>query len=121
MPKITKLLLLFKIVGVHSMNYENLAKEIVQGVGGEKNVVSLVHCATRLRFTLKDTSKADKAKLEKTDGIITVKESGGQFQVVIGNRVPEVYNAIGRVSKILSDAKPEETTKGGKKRLWSRD
>lgn len=115
MPKITKLLLLFKIVGVHSMNYENLAKEIVQGVGGEKNVVSLVHCATRLRFTLKDTSKADKAKLEKTDGIITVKESGGQFQVVIGNRVPEVYNAIGRVSKILSDAKPEETTKGGKK------
>lgn len=115
MPKNTKLLLLFKIVGVHSMSYENLAKEIVQGVGGEKNVVSLVHCATRLRFTLKDTSKADKAKLEKTDGIITVKESGGQFQVVIGNTVPEVYNAIGRVSNILSDAKPEETTKGGKK------
>lgn len=101
------------------MNYEKLAKEIIQGVGGEKNVVSLVHCATRLRFTLKDQSKADKAKLEKTEGIITVKESGGQFQVVIGNRVPEVYNAIGQVSKILNDAKPEEKAQGGKKGLGS--
>ncbi|AWB43033.1 PTS beta-glucoside transporter subunit IIABC [Paenibacillus sp. CAA11] len=97
------------------MNYEQLAKEIVQGVGGEKNVVSLVHCATRLRFSLKDLSKADKAKLEKTDGIITVKESGGQFQVVIGNKVPEVYNAIGQVSNILSDSKTEEKAQGGKK------
>lgn len=98
------------------MSHEKLAKEIVQLVGGEKNVVSLVHCATRLRFTLKDNAKADKAKLEKTDGIITVKESGGQFQVVVGNKVPEVYAAIGQVSNILSDSNSSkgaaETKKG---------
>ncbi|HZG18365.1 MAG TPA: beta-glucoside-specific PTS transporter subunit IIABC [Candidatus Bathyarchaeia archaeon] len=86
------------------MKYEKLAKEILELVGGEQNVNSLVHCATRLRFVLKDVSKANKGKLERTEGVITVKESGGQFQVVIGNTVPEVYNAIGKVSNLLSDA-----------------
>lgn len=93
------------------MSHEKLAREIVQGVGGESNVVSLVHCATRLRFTLKDNAKADKAALEKTDGIITVKESGGQFQVVVGNKVPEVYAAIGEVSGILNESKNGESSK----------
>ncbi|MFB5265832.1 beta-glucoside-specific PTS transporter subunit IIABC [Paenibacillus enshidis] len=101
------------------MSYEKLAKEIVEGVGGEKNVDSLVHCATRLRFVLKDNAKADKAKLEKTDGIITVKENGGQFQVVIGNTVPEVYAAIGKVSGILdeSGSGAKEKSDSGKKGL----
>ena len=94
------------------MSHEKLAKEIVQLVGGEKNVVSLVHCATRLRFVLKDDTKADKSKLEKLDGIIAVKENGGQFQVVVGNTVPEVYSAIGKVSNILDDSSPKE--KSGK-------
>ena len=93
------------------MSQEKLAREIVQGVGGESNVISLVHCATRLRFTLKDNAKADKAALEKTDGIITVKESGGQFQVVVGNKVPEVYAAIGEVSGILNESKDGEKSK----------
>ncbi|MFB5674073.1 beta-glucoside-specific PTS transporter subunit IIABC [Paenibacillus terreus] len=103
------------------MSYEKLAKEIVEGVGGEKNVDSLVHCATRLRFVLKDNAKADKAKLEKTDGIITVKENGGQFQVVIGNTVPEVYAAIGKVSGILdeSGSGSKEKEKSGKKGFGS--
>ena len=92
-------------------SYEPLARDIVQGVGGEENVVSLVHCATRLRFTLKDNAKADKTLLEKTDGIITVKESGGQFQVVIGNKVPEVYAAIGKVSGILNESKDDAKSK----------
>lgn len=95
------------------MSYEKLAKEIIQGVGGEKNVVSLIHCATRLRFTLKDNSKADKAALQKNDGVITVKESGGQLQVVIGNTVPEVYNAIGNVSGILNESKSASKSSGG--------
>ncbi|OWR32993.1 PTS beta-glucoside transporter subunit IIABC [Saccharibacillus sp. O23] len=90
------------------MSYKKLARDIVQGVGGENNVVSLVHCATRLRFTLKDNAKADKELLGRTDGIITVKESGGQFQVVVGNKVPEVYAAIGEVSGILSESKDGE-------------
>ncbi|MGP0576812.1 beta-glucoside-specific PTS transporter subunit IIABC [Paenibacillus peoriae] len=97
------------------MSYEKLAKEIVNLVGGEKNVISLVHCATRLRFVLKDEAKADKGKLEKTDGIITVKQSGGQFQVVVGNKVPEVYNAIGNVSNILNETgKEDHSAKGNK-------
>lgn len=95
------------------MSYEKLAKEIVEGVGGEKNVVSLIHCATRLRFTLKDISKANKEALLKNDGIITVKESGGQFQVVIGNTVPEVYAAIGNVSGILKESKSTDNSSSG--------
>lgn len=86
------------------MDFEKLAKEIVTGVGGEKNVISLVHCATRLRFTLKDNAQADTALLEKNPGVIAVKESGGQYQVVIGNTVPEVYEAIGKVSTIIDSS-----------------
>lgn len=86
------------------MDFEKLAKEIVAGVGGEKNVNSLVHCATRLRFSLKDNAKADTAVLEKNPGVIAVKESGGQYQVVIGNTVPEVYEAIGKVSTIIDSS-----------------
>ncbi|WCT55631.1 beta-glucoside-specific PTS transporter subunit IIABC [Paenibacillus kyungheensis] len=89
------------------MDFEKLAKEIVAGVGGEKNVNSLVHCATRLRFSLKDNTKADTALLEKNPGVIAVKESGGQYQVVIGNTVPEVYEAIGKVSTIIDSSDRE--------------
>ena len=95
------------------MSQEKLAREIVERVGGEKNVQSLVHCATRLRFVLKDDSKADKAGLEKTEGVIAVKENGGQFQVVVGNKVPEVYQAIGQITNILDDSSSKE--KGSKK------
>ncbi|MDQ1236189.1 PTS system beta-glucosides-specific IIC component [Paenibacillus sp. SORGH_AS306] len=89
------------------MDFEKLAKEIVAGVGGEKNVNSLVHCATRLRFSLKDNAKADTTVLEKNPGVIAVKESGGQYQVVIGNTVPEVYEAIGKVSTIIDSSDRE--------------
>ena len=76
------------------MNYSKLADEILDGVGGKENIVSLVHCATRLRFKLKDEGKADKKKIESYEGVITVVQSGGQFQVVIGNQVSSVYNEI---------------------------
>ena len=85
--------------------YNELAKKIIKLVGGEGNVRSLVHCATRLRFVLKDESKADTTKLENTDGIITVKRSGGQYQVVIGNDVSQVYQAIGTFTNLTSDSK----------------
>jgi beta-glucoside PTS system EIICBA component len=76
------------------MAYEQLAKEIIQHVGGEKNVNSVVHCITRLRFKLKDENKANTEALTKMDGVVTVRQSGGQYQVVIGNHVPEVYKAV---------------------------
>ena len=97
------------------MSQEKLAKEILELVGGEENVLSLVHCATRLRFGLKDQSKANKEKLLKTNGVITVKESGGQFQVVVGNSVPEVYVEIGKISNILQDSKKNKQPANDKK------
>lgn len=71
--------------------YEQLAKEIVRNIGGRENVVSLTHCITRLRFKLRDEGKAADDVLKRMDGVVTVMKSGGQYQVVIGNHVPEVY------------------------------
>ncbi|WP_249930953.1 glucose PTS transporter subunit EIIB, partial [Paenibacillus polymyxa] len=73
------------------MSDKELSKKIVTLIGGEENVNSVFHCATRLRFKLKDRTKADKAALEATPGVITVVESSGQFQVVIGNNVGQVF------------------------------
>ncbi len=75
-------------------NYDQLAKQIVNCVGGAHNVRSLVHCATRLRFQIADQSKVDKNRLNQTEKVITVVEAGGQLQVVIGNAVGDVYDAI---------------------------
>jgi PTS system beta-glucosides-specific IIC component len=74
--------------------YQTIADDVLRGVGGADNVASVTHCATRLRFQLKDRAKADKAAVEATRGVITVVEAGGQFQVVIGNTVANVYEAI---------------------------
>ena len=74
--------------------YENLAKEIVRNVGGKENVSSLTHCITRLRFKLKEESLAKDDVIKNMDGVVTVMKSGGQYQVVIGNHVPEVYAEV---------------------------
>lgn len=71
--------------------YQKLAEDIVSNVGGRENVISLTHCITRLRFKLKDESAAKDEVLKNMDGVVTVMKSGGQYQVVIGNHVPEVY------------------------------
>ena len=71
--------------------YDGLARIIVQNVGGKDNIAGLTHCVTRLRFRLKDESKANTDILKETDGIVTVIQSGGQYMVVIGNHVPDVY------------------------------
>lgn len=81
-------------------NYDELASDIVTHVGGEQNVKSLKHCVTRLRFALKDESKAETDYLKNLDGVVTVVSSGGQYQVVIGNQVADVYDAILRVTDI---------------------
>ncbi|API91493.1 MULTISPECIES: beta-glucoside-specific PTS transporter subunit IIABC [unclassified Virgibacillus] len=73
------------------MKYKELVKTILVGVGGKSNIGDLKHCITRLRFNLKDESLANPEMLKHTEGIITVIKNGGQFQVVIGNHVPDVY------------------------------
>ncbi len=82
------------------MNYKKLAEEILDDVGGKENVNSLVHCATRLRFQLKDSSKANKASLQEKDEVLEVVKSGGQYQVVIGSMVDEVFNELVKLANL---------------------
>lgn len=74
--------------------YETLAKEILNYVGGKDNVNSLTHCITRLRFKLKDESIAQDEALKNLEGVVTVMKSAGQYQVVIGNQVQDVYEQL---------------------------
>ncbi len=74
--------------------YDDLAKIIIKNVGGRSNILSLTHCATRLRFKLKDEGKADTGALNSTSGVVTVIRSGGQYMVVIGRHVVSVYDAV---------------------------
>ncbi|QHM74687.1 PTS system beta-glucoside-specific EIIBCA component [Mixta theicola] len=76
------------------MPNQQIARDIISGVGGSDNIASVIHCATRLRFKLKDMALADSEGLKAHPGVIMVVISGGQFQVVIGNHVHEVWQAI---------------------------
>ena len=84
-------------------DYTDLAADIVAHVGGKDNISNLKHCVTRLRFTLKDEGKADTDYLKRRDGVVTVVQAGGQYQVVIGNHVPDVYAAVQQVAGISGD------------------
>lgn len=90
--------------------YGDLARSVVEKMGGKENIASLTHCATRLRFKLKDDAKADKAALEQTKGVVAVVNQGGQCQVVIGNTVGDVYDAIGALGVAL-DGSIDEVNK----------
>ncbi|WNS78642.1 beta-glucoside-specific PTS transporter subunit IIABC [Domibacillus sp. DTU_2020_1001157_1_SI_ALB_TIR_016] len=90
------------------MKYEQLAKDIIEQVGGRENVNSVVHCITRLRFKLKDEGKANTEALKNMDDVVTVMKSGGQYQVVIGNQVPDVYKAVVEVGNFSSSTPVEE-------------
>ena len=80
--------------------YEQLAKDIIKNVGGKENVLSLTHCVTRLRFQLKDEGKANTDVLKNMDGVVTVMQTAGQYQVVIGNHVPDVFKDVCEVAGI---------------------
>ena len=76
------------------MDNKALATEILKNIGGKENVSSVVHCATRLRFRLKDEGKADTEAVKKIKGVLSVVNAGGQYQVVIGPDVPQVYQEV---------------------------
>lgn len=82
--------------------YDELAKNIVREVGGKDNINSLTNCITRLRFKLKDDNKANTEVLKNMDGVVTVMQAGGQYQVVIGNHVPDVRKAVDEVIGVLA-------------------
>ena len=88
--------------------YEALAKIIVDEVGGKDNINSLTHCITRLRFKLKDESKAHDDVLKNMDGVVTVMKAGGQYQVVIGNHVPAVYDDVLAVAGISGSGSEDD-------------
>ncbi|WP_158116858.1 beta-glucoside-specific PTS transporter subunit IIABC [Vibrio cincinnatiensis] len=90
-------------------DYQKLANDILNQVGGQENVVSFTRCATRLRLVLKNTPNDAKDKVERLTGVITVVESGGQFQVVIGTHVAEVYE------QMLSLVDPSKLNSDGQK------
>lgn len=87
--------------------YTQLSKDIIKNVGGKENIVGLTHCVTRLRFNLKDETKANDDVLKNMDGVVTVLKSAGQYQVVIGNHVPDVYDEVCKVGHINGDAQTE--------------
>lgn len=103
------------------MAYEDLSKKIIAGVGGKDNVKSVVHCTTRLRFKLKDESAAYIDELKDTDGVITVVQSGGQYQVVIGNEVADVYETLIRVGGFADGGSvPDDYEDGEKMSIFDR-
>ena len=93
------------------MKYEKLAKDIIENVGGKGNINSLTHCVTRLRFKLKDENKANTDVLKSMDGVVTVVKSGGQYQVVIGNHVPDVYADVVKVAGLATESSEESEEK----------
>ncbi|WP_151992791.1 PTS beta-glucoside transporter subunit IIABC [Buttiauxella massiliensis] len=102
------------------MGYQDVARDILTHVGGRENIVSLVHCATRLRFKLKDHKNANADALKKNPGVIMVVESGGQFQVVIGNHVHDVYNSVRDLAGITDDQEQVLQTSAQKVNLLGR-
>lgn len=86
---------------------KKLAEQIVKLVGGKDNVISLVHCVTRLRFKLKDEKKADDNAIKQLKGVMGVAHAGGQYQVIIGNNVADVYD---QVMPLLGLSSEEEVT-----------
>lgn len=93
-------------------NYDQLAKEIIFLIGGENNIVNLTHCVTRLRFKLKDETKTDENSLSKLKGVISIVKGNGQFQVVVGNAVEDIFNAIQRQYSIGETEVKEEKKSG---------
>ena len=103
-----------------SSNYDALAKTIIKDVGGKDNVNSVVHCTTRLRFKLKDESKANDEDLKNTDGVVTVVKNAGQYQVVIGNEVADVYEAVVKEGGFSGGGQVADDDEGDKGNLLDR-
>lgn len=98
-----------------SKNYSDLAQSIIKLVGGKENIRNLIHCQTRLRFDLTDESKVKVQELQKLAGVAGVINSGGQFQVVIGTHVSEVYE---EVASLLGDVEEMAGKDVGKRKTF---
>lgn len=99
------------------MKYQDLCEAIIENVGGKSNVISVTHCVTRLRFKLQDESKAKTEQLRKTKGVMQIIQSGGQYQVVVGTHVDEIYKDLCQIGGFsagdTAPAAPAQEQKSG--------
>ena len=91
--------------------YKGLAEEIIKNVGGKENIASLTHCVTRLRFQLKDEAEANDEAVKNMEGIVTLMKSAGQYQIVIGNHVSDVYAEVVEIAGLKDSSSDDETKK----------
>lgn len=100
-------------------NNEQLAKDVLAAVGGKENVTAVAHCMTRLRFNLKDMNVPNQEEVKKIPGVLGVVVSGGQFQVIIGQTVPKVYEVVCKLTGLQSqEAVQENLDKPKEKLTW---
>ena len=101
------------------MDYRKTAKEILDHVGGSKNIVSAAHCATRLRLVIADNTKADKTALENVDGVKGVFEASGQLQIILGTgTVNKVFDEFIAIAGITASTKAEAKEAAAEKQNW---
>ncbi len=101
------------------MDYRKTAEEILQYVGGGKNIVSAAHCATRLRLVIVDNEKADKTALENISGVKGVFEASGQLQIILGTgTVNKVFEQFIAAAGITASSKAEAKEAAVKKQNW---
>ena len=96
------------------MDFKKIAREILANVGNEENIKDVIHCHTRLRFSLIDSDKVNKDNLSKIEGVITVVESMDQLQVVIGSNVDKVYKELEKMLGKTTDVSNNEVLKNEK-------
>lgn len=106
------------------MNYKTVASQILTAIGGEENVIAMNHCATRLRFTLKDKNKINETELNSIQDVIHTLWAGDELHIVIGPSVAQVYKAILKISNIKEgqslDINVDENTERPKESLMNR-
>lgn len=93
------------------MTNKELAKKIIELVGSEKNINSLTHCVTRLRFVLKDENKANTKEIERLDGVLGVQKKAGQYQVIVGSKVNKVYQEITSMTNLSAEVEDDTDDK----------
>lgn len=103
----------------NNMRYEKLCKDIIKNVGGKENVISVMHCITCLRFSLKNEGQANTNVLKNMDGVMDVIKANGQYQVVIGTHVEDVYNDLIKIGNFTSESDTKKESIGHKKGVIS--
>ena len=101
------------------MDYKKTAQEILNHVGGSKNIISAAHCATRLRLVIADNKKADKGALENVDGVKGVFEASGQLQIILGTgTVNKVFDQFIEIAGVTASSKAEAKEAAVQKQNW---